>query len=128
MPLGYVRGTGAPQDCVCFADWEIKDGAIMWLSSTTKNTFGHTSIPESATLETVGEFYQDADFHYLCFGQDFAIVSEKDNREELDRFEREIKQYIFKRDMNRLVLEREAIWTELKRVETEIGNLWSKLC
>ena len=133
MPLGYVRGTGEPQDCICFAEWKFEDGQIVWLL-TSGSEFSRTSIPDTVTLETVGEFYKDPNpesehaLHYFCISGDFAIVAENNNRAELDRFEKEVKKYIFKRDMNKLVLERDAIWTELRRVETEIGNLWSSLC
>lgn len=133
MPLGYVRGTGEPQQCICFADWKIENGQIVWLL-TCGSEFSRTPIPHTVTFENVGEFYKDPNpesehvLHYFCIGDEFAIVAEKNNRAELDQFEKEMKQYIFKRSMNKLVLERDAIWAELKRVETEIGNLWSSLC
>lgn len=133
MPLGYVRGSGAPQECICFADWKMENGQIVWLLNTG-NEFSRTPIPDTASFENVGEFYKDPNpeseyvLHYFCIGDEFAIVAEKNNRAELDRLETEVKQYIYKRDMKKLVLERDAIWTELRRVETEIGNLWSSLC
>jgi hypothetical protein len=132
MPLGYVRGSGAPQDCICFAEWKFEDGQIVWLF-TSGAEFSRTLIPDTVMLEDVGEFYKDPNpelkhaLHYFCISDDFAIVAEKDNRAELDRLEKEVKKYIFKREMNKRVLERDAIWTELRRVETEIGNLWSSL-
>jgi hypothetical protein len=134
MPLGYVRASSAPQECICFADWDIKDGSIVWLFNNSGNEFSRTPIPEHVTLETVGELYKDPnpDFesalHYFCFGDEFAIVAEKNNRAELDRFEKEVRRTIFKRDMKKLCAERANIWAELKRVETEIGNLWSQMC
>lgn len=133
MPLGYVRGSGAPQECICFADWKIEDGCIVWLLSGGSE-LSRTPIPEYVTLDTVGEFYKDPNpesehaLYYYCIGVEFSIVAEKNNREELDRFEKEIRRTIFNRDMKKLCAERENIWAELKRVETEIGNLWSRMC
>lgn len=133
MPLGYVRGTGAPQECICFADWKIEDECIVWLLSGGSE-LSRTPIPEHVTLDTVGEFFKDPNpdsdyaLHYFCIGEEFAIVAEKNNRTELDRFEKEVRRTIFKRDMKKLCAERATIWDDLKRVETEIGNLWSRMC
>ncbi len=134
MPLGYVRGSGEPQECICFADWKFEDGHIVWLLMSG-NEFSRTPIPQTATLGNVGELYKDhkpesdpSRLHYFCIGDDFAIVAEYDNRAELDRLEREVRRFIFQRDMKMLCAERENIWTELKRVETEIGNLWIQMC
>ena len=58
MPLGYVRGSGAPQECICFADWKMENGQIVWLLNTGSE-FSRTPIPDFATIENVGEFYKD---------------------------------------------------------------------
>jgi len=111
----------------------LEDGHIVWLL-TGGSEFSRTQIPDTATLENVGEFFKDPnpDFEraliYFCVGDEFAIVAEKNNREELVRFEKEVKKHIFKRDMKKLCAERTIVWAELKRVETEIGNLWSQMC
>lgn len=133
MPLGYVRGSGEPQECICFADWKIENECIVWLLESG-NEFSRTPVPITATLENVGEFYRDPNpasehvLHYFCVGDEFAIVAEKNNRAELDRLEKEVRRCIFQRDMKKLCAERENIWAELKRVETEIGNLWIQMC
>lgn len=73
-----------PGNLLVFGRWELENDAIVLKFMETEQVVSRTPIGTSTDFE---EFYNTTqELHYFCVGTEFAVVAEKDNREELDAF------------------------------------------
>ena len=84
MPLAILLGSGPVVSTLVFGRWEIQDDKIILKFTETQQEVSHTPIGTSNDFQ---EFYDiDRELHFFCVGTEFAVVAEKDDREELDAF------------------------------------------
>jgi len=84
MPLAILLGSGPVVSTLVFGRWELTNNEILLKFMETEQVVSSTPIGISNDFQ---EFYDiDRELHFFCVGTEFAVVAEKDDREELDAF------------------------------------------
>jgi hypothetical protein len=82
MPLAIVYPES--NNLIVFGRWELENNTIVLKFMETEQVVSRTPIGISTDFE---EFYDvERELHFFCIGTEFAVVAERDNREELDAF------------------------------------------
>jgi hypothetical protein len=84
MPLAIILNSQIQISLLVFGRWELENNEIVLKFMETEQEISRT--PFGISNDFV-EFYDtEKELHFFSVGTEFAVVAEKDNREELDAF------------------------------------------